>query len=180
MGQVNLQVCYWLLLSVEVWIILSIQRIDSQKRTLCPGSLSNVLTNSSKVILFLWFFFLFFSFNYLSERGIGRALSAQTSSSVVDRRTWTKATGFCPWLFSLYSHPTPRRRELFPAKQLTFQAHLLNFIKPFISDLLSGPCFTFHNAFFIIYHSFTFQLRTLAVCKSCPVGGVWNKLLKLL
>ena len=113
-----------------------------------------------------------FSFPWLLSPGgeVGRASAALTSSREEKDME----------MFLFLPSPMPWPCDLFPAKQLTFQTHFLNFIKPFISDLLFGPCFPFHNTFFIIYHSFTFQLRTLAVCKSYPDGGVWNKWLKLL
>lgn len=111
---------------------------------------------------------------------VGRALSAWTFSRIEKKRTWTNCTDCGENDFPFFTPaPTPWRCELFPAKQLTFQTHFLNFVKPFISVLLFGPCFTFHNIFFIIYHAFTFQLRMLAVCKSYPVGGLWNTWLKL-
>ena len=124
-----------------------------------------------------------FSFPWILSPGgeVGRALSARTFSRIEKKRTWTNCTDCGGNDFPFYTPaPVPWRCELFPAKQLTFQTRFLNFVKPFISDLLFGPCFTFHNIFFIIYHAFTFQLRMLAVCKSYPDGGLWNTWLKLL
>ena len=76
----------------------------------------------------------------LSPAGeVGRAPAAQTSSRE-DKDVE---------MFLFPPSPMPWPCELFPAKQLTFQTHFLNLIKPFISDLLFGPCFPFHNTFFL-------------------------------
>lgn len=119
-------------------------------------------------------------------------LATDTTSSCIIHIPWVRSSGGqvnraitpTPLLSGQHTNPQAAGKlflpsplpcdgwELFPVRQLTFQIHFLNFIKPFISDLLFGPCFTFHNTFFIIYHSFTFQLRMLAVCKSYPDGGV--------
>lgn len=118
--------------------------------------------------------FPFFDFHLLEGKWAGLSLQRPLPLRRQSQGLWGEMT-FLP-----SSHPVPWWCELLPAKQLTFQTQCLNFIKAFIWDLLFGPGFTFHNTYFIIYHSFTFQLRTLAVCKSYPDGGVWNKLLKLL
>lgn len=152
------------------------QKTDPKKRTLCPGRLHHGLASSSNTVLLLQFSPLFPPLNSVSRRARGQG-SICTHHFLQRRQPhglWGK------WLSSHHPYPVPWWCELLPAKQLTFQTYFLNFIKPFISDLSFGPCFTFHNTYFIIYHSFTFQLRTLAVCKSYPDGGVWNKLLKLL
>ena len=110
--------------------------------------------------------FFFSSLSSISKRGSWQGFAHSTSSGVENERARTNSVGGGGRLSSFC--PVPWRPERLPTKQLTFQTHFLNFIKPFISELLFGPCFTFPNTFSIIYHSFTFQLRTLAVCKSYP------------